>query len=834
MPDFTFNSPDGKAYTVSGPDGATKEQAFQILQGQISSGTAKADASSGEEKPSAVSTEQAPAAPKAKPTAKQALTELLHPPKPPEEGKSPLDQTIGSAAKAVGSSAVFGGVLGAVSPELLSVAAAGSMLIPEVGPEISAALRGLAVAAKASRLGAAATGALSGATSEIAGQGAEAAGAGPAVANSARLAGGLVSPEGIAAATGIAKPAKLLYGALQKAVGTDTTPAAVQKAQKILRGVEDAGMPQHTLHATLQAGAEADIKSAHEAGDKVLADARTRADAVASDDSRAATRILDEGTRVSDSIRSEAVKRAGKLNSLSQGRMQTSERVLQQAEPALREVGTPAELSDIGNNIRSAVTTAQDTALAARSKAYTDLKQQRDAVVSSKQQAGQTIDQLPEMKDLKTHIDSKTLGTKAGQTVANGLAPVTDQGTLRAYQNVRDAINNRRVQTGVGEDGKPTFQTFKTSFDALDQVRRKLGDVVANRDVEGYSTIGHSIAKDLYGRISRVQEAYAGPVQRELQTGYSDDSIGLRKFGTGAGSKTTALDRVDPERFAADPSSLPKEFFRSQQSVRDLTELTGNPGLTQTAARSYMAQSIRGMSSKQVAAWAQKNSDWMREVPGLQRSAEAYASRLGKIEETAGKASAKAQGWKDQARAVVPEAEKVATKESAESIGRASKMAEGSVATQNRILQDGEKSAAEASKEAAAPAQGLANVLQSGEKPEAIRSLLLTGKPEQTRLAAQIASKTPEGKKDLENSVRQITSGMTESTLRRSWEDRLRPMLQDGKMLSPERFKALETDVQRVLSAHGGKTRLSLVQRHIIAAIGATGADYSSALPRQQ
>lgn len=35
MPTFTFTSPEGKKYTVNGPDGATQEQAFQILQTQI-------------------------------------------------------------------------------------------------------------------------------------------------------------------------------------------------------------------------------------------------------------------------------------------------------------------------------------------------------------------------------------------------------------------------------------------------------------------------------------------------------------------------------------------------------------------------------------------------------------------------------------------------------------------------------------------------------------------------------------------------------------------------------------------------------------------------------
>lgn len=37
MPTFEFTSPEGKTYSITGPDGATKEQAFQILQSQLGS-----------------------------------------------------------------------------------------------------------------------------------------------------------------------------------------------------------------------------------------------------------------------------------------------------------------------------------------------------------------------------------------------------------------------------------------------------------------------------------------------------------------------------------------------------------------------------------------------------------------------------------------------------------------------------------------------------------------------------------------------------------------------------------------------------------------------------
>lgn len=38
MPIFDFTSPEGKKYSVTGPDGATEEQAFQILQSQLAKG----------------------------------------------------------------------------------------------------------------------------------------------------------------------------------------------------------------------------------------------------------------------------------------------------------------------------------------------------------------------------------------------------------------------------------------------------------------------------------------------------------------------------------------------------------------------------------------------------------------------------------------------------------------------------------------------------------------------------------------------------------------------------------------------------------------------------
>ncbi|MFT4068918.1 hypothetical protein [Paraburkholderia sp.] len=47
MPTFTFTSPEGKTYDVQGPDGATKEQAFQILQQRLGGSSGASAAASG-------------------------------------------------------------------------------------------------------------------------------------------------------------------------------------------------------------------------------------------------------------------------------------------------------------------------------------------------------------------------------------------------------------------------------------------------------------------------------------------------------------------------------------------------------------------------------------------------------------------------------------------------------------------------------------------------------------------------------------------------------------------------------------------------------------------
>jgi hypothetical protein len=48
MPTFEFTAPDGKTYSIDGPEGATKEQAFGILQQQLASAPAAPKVAAGQ------------------------------------------------------------------------------------------------------------------------------------------------------------------------------------------------------------------------------------------------------------------------------------------------------------------------------------------------------------------------------------------------------------------------------------------------------------------------------------------------------------------------------------------------------------------------------------------------------------------------------------------------------------------------------------------------------------------------------------------------------------------------------------------------------------------
>lgn len=805
MPDFTFTSPEGKSYTVTGPEGATKEQAFQVLQDQLAQGTATPDAGSQPLPPRSTSDR-----------IKDAIAGF--------QNENPLNKvggqdvpvpspTLASAGKAIAGSAAFGGVAGALSPEIVTGLGMAASALPVVGRVVGPTLAETGAALRAARGAAALSGAVSGAAGEGAGQVAEMAGASKGDADAARVVGGMLTPSAGSLIGFVSHGGKLAWNMVQKTLGGEVaTGQAVLKARENMARMAEAGQPETAMHAMLQKGIEADRQAADKAADAVLADAHARAGSIAASDAATATRLVDDARTRADQIRAEAANRAAILDKASAGKAAMATQVLAKAAPELAKVGQVQELSDIGNTLRQAVTVRQGEQLAARNEAYQALRAERDAIVTQREAAGQSIDSSPTMRSLKKELAQK-LGTQ------KGFVQTVDPGVRRGYEQVYQALTRDGGQ--------------KTSFEAVDQVRRRLGEVAGGQQVEGYDAIGKQAAQRMYAQLTKAQQEFVGTnragrnLQKEMQSGYAEATTDLQKFGANAGKKVTAMDRVDPERFAADPKTLPQAFFNSQQGVKDLRELTDNPALVHRLASDYAARSLQGMSAKQAAKWAADNSDWLREVPGLVPRVRAYSEKLQQIERVGGKLAKRSGERAAQATLTRNEGVVAAEKEQAAGIAEAGRVAEGTVKAQERVLKEGQQQASATRDAAFAPSAKLEGILKSGEAPESVRSLLLKGNPEQTRLAARHLATQPGGQVVLEQSVRQSLRNMSEKNLQETWSLRIRPMLQEGKMIPPERLQVLEQDVNRLLTAYRGKDKLSLVQRHIAAAMGtAAGPSY--------
>lgn len=833
MPDFTFTSPEGKNYTVTGPEGATKEQAFEVLQQQLKAGTAKEDGGSAGGAP-----------------ASAAKPNMQSPQMNPQQGAQPQatggdygnGKTFAGIARDLGVSTGVGAVAGAFSPEILTGAGAGLVaLSPVTGPAaplVAGAGTAMAVAGRAmrgARVAEAAIGALSGFTSEATGQAAEAAGASKGEATAARLAGGVAAgPMAGAIKDFVAPVAGKAWNLVQKVLSSDTGESvskAVQAARGKLSATNDA-VPQHDLHAELAKGVAADIKAADAAADAHIREAQQRANDIAQSNPDAARRAMEEANTYAAKLRADARNRAQVLDKATDGKLKNAAQVQAQADVRLKPIGNAETTpSDIGTQIRDKVVKTQDVAYKQRQAAYNEVKQTRDAAVAAKESQGIFIDSLPETRALKDELATKLLNTKAGRAAAGGKATVTDQGQLSAYQKVYDAISNRRVQSGIDpETGNPTYQTFKTTFEAIDAVRRKLGDAAFGEAKEGYEALGQKAAKDMYGKLSKIQEAYAGDSQKVLQETYSGMSEGLSKFKGAAGKRVTAMDRLDPEAFAKDPATLAPSFFKSQQGVRDLYELTGgDSGLVTKLGGDYLAQQLRGKSSAQVAKYLSdpKNRDWMQEIPGLGAKGQQYVKDLQKIERVGGKLEQRAKDLQAERQATIAGGEKQAQAEIEAGRKTAKERIESRVEEAATIQKEANKTAEDIRSTAQKKAQEL---LGKGYPEEETRRLLMTGDRQTLSEVASKLSANPRGSKILEDSVRNVLKNASPASMEKQWQERLLPMLRDGKLVPADKLAKLEKDVQAVIDASKGKqvNKVKMAER-IQRAVVATLAGQASA-----
>ena len=556
------------------------------------------------------------------------------------------------------------------------------------------------------------------------------------------------------------KPVMKGFHALTKvgAEAGDTVSAAVEKAQAKLMDPVLKEQPQHTLHNTLQTAADAHSKAAEKAatgieqkaqqeaqallaqgqakaqaataqgmaeaakvkaaGGKTAAELRAQgegkagvqkataaenASRIEAQHKAQAQALLDKAHADAAAIRKDAAQRQEVLNKASEGKAKTAAAVTKMAAPKLLAVGEAKPPSVIGEPLQETIGKQKAQADEVRKATDEKLRSERDQVVATKEQKGDFIDQTPEYKGLRAKIAARIQNTVAGRKASTitteggeevGLTRTGDPGVESGWQRVWNAINSKTV-TWVDAEGNEQSQTFRTTHEALDNVRRKLGDAAYGKEAEGYGALGQKQAKELYEDISNVQKAYAGESQTKLQENYTAQLEAGEKFKTRMGRLALDDDKS--------PAAIPKVFFRDQNGVRDLKELTGNPAQVETAGREYLAGKLQGKSAAQVKAYLDdiNNKDWLKELPGVQAKAEQYLKDLTKAEQLmAGRTAAAERLTKEAAvlkktgEGEMTAAEKAARKLEGTAKGQAKALEKTGQGVAKKELSAGERSAA--------------------------------------------------------------------------------------------------------------------------------------------
>lgn len=724
-------------------------------------------------------------------------------PSAPKASTASPEKSFEDRLKDIGGATAFGTAAGAFSPEIAF--GAGQVLekvpyapVRAAGTAMKAAAPSM-TGAKGRALGSLAGG-FGGLTSETAGQAAELFGASPPVAESARIVGGLLPLEAVTSGTrgvgsliSMVKPGAGTAYNMMRSVMQDVGVANLAGKQRelVMQRIEELRKSPFTTDAQRKI-----YDTISDSVSKATNLAEAEANLARSTAGAQASGVRSTAQQVSKEEREKGVRLAATRGELEE----TKKTLLERAKSGLREVGdATVELSQMGRTLRDRILQRFETGSLERSEAYKQQKALRDQAVAAKESQGILVESLPEYKTLVQDLRNKLLKGQIAQQQKT--APVTEPGVLKAYQNIYDAVTARRVEVGVNEMGNPVYKTFPTSFDALDDVRRRLGDVAFGKDVEGYSAIGSNIAKEYYAKLSDIQSKFAGNAHDVLQSEYEIASRLLEKFRTKAGAKATAMDRIDPTQFKADAKSLPAALFNSQQSVTDAIALTGDRNLVVQEAKNYVAKNLANMDAKAARNWltSKQNSDWLTALPEVRTSANNYVMNLERAEGMAagaGKVATRKEALERQAGREAGKALDIGEKEA------------------GRLVKEGEKAAGAITDAARKEAS---TILSTAEPAARVQEIITSGdRTLWDRVAPAIAA-SPNGKQVLEQAIRQVMSDRAQQGVfgaQRFWQTSLKDSLARTGLMPTNKINEISQQLDAIAnSALPEQQKLSLFGR---------------------
>jgi len=405
----------------------------------------------------------------------------------------------------------------------------------------------------------------------------------------------------------------------------------------------------------IQSEVSENITKAQSQANQVLAEYRTRAEKALLVSRDEAKRIRDEGDTRAKSIIDASVAEAQRKLGISGRAKAAGEQATVRATDSLSQIGDlNVPLSNIGSALQNRVVQVVSDEQKAINQAYETARKGVDDLVRGKEAQGIGIQTTPAFTELKDFLNKQLVRGKPGKDVK--FAPVTETQLKGTYENILKSIDDQVIFEGIdAQTGQAISRKVPTAFEAMDHIRRRLGEVFNGKEVAGFKGLQKQQAADLYDKIRKAQVQYAGGTDGQFDSllkNYAESTELLNVLKIPAGKKLIKTDQINPEYLTYDPSGLPGEFFSTEKKVRDLINLTRDSALVEKAASDYVARTLRDSNAKDVRKFAFENKEWLDLFPNLSGRVNNHLAAITRAESVVPKTTALAQGLKTEMKAL--------------------------------------------------------------------------------------------------------------------------------------------------------------------------------------
>lgn len=764
----------------------------------------------------------------------------------PEKPKK--EETLLEKGKDVGKSAAIGGTLGAVAPELLTLLGAGSLAFPPTSPA-APYLFSMSQLARGARAGAAVTGALAGAGGAVAGKMVpdpekvvvDIPGVQLTRKQLAETAGEFAGPAAPKAIEAFVRGVPLLRSAaisLEKMAGLGESEfkKAAERQLATLRGKLPATSTDayRQVFDAISASDErtkrlalAEMRAASDKAQRVIDHYNQQAQRVARFNTQEAQEMQKGGAVAAQKVLDDAAALVQKKYGIARKAEAAGAAAEKSGQEALASIGNANRSRyDIGSTLQKKVVATDDAEVKALETAFKADKSERDKAVAAQEAAGVFPENTGKFQELMRFLNDKLV--KGPQPPERQKVDVTETSVRNAYERVRDALVNKQVmmegtpaelaptikkiqeaggQVKMGTNpatGEPAvYRVYKTSFEAMDQVRRKLGDAFAGKPPEGFEGLLKDQAKDLYGRIRAIQVEYAGGpggVQDNLLKNYSEGKELLNALRIPAGRKIAGTDKLNPEYLTMDPSDIPGGFFKSKKGVQDLLQITKDPALVEQSAADYLARTLSGKKSSEIQDFLKNNKEWIDLFPGLSKRVNDAAVALARGESIGPKTKKLAEGLRTEIRDIPGVSQQAAADVRAKTERDISERLKRSEATQQRLRQAGptlaqpQQAAAEAAKKVAEAGP----ILGKGDAVSTIEKLITSGQTQQLEQLAPIIKSDPGVLQSFNKALDITLSRMNPANVVDEFERIIKPALLNTGLITPDKAAQLTQQIKAV------------------------------------